>query len=173
MFTALHALHSLKVMHGDLKPANILVLQSRGTTTILITNITITNITLLGYTVKLCDFDSARILTNDDTCLFPYDASTGHLKYTEMWVAPEVYQSNKLCNGGKLKGALSIDIFNLGLIAVLLEDKHGRYDSDIVLPSPNTDDYDKALTEQSFLDNKVLKIDDNSPYRDMLMKMCR
>jgi hypothetical protein len=95
------------------------------------------------------------------------------LKFTELWVAPEVYQNNKLCNGGKLKGSLAIDIFSLGLIAVLLEDKHGRYNSAVVLPSVGTDDYDKALTDQSFLDTKVLKIDDNNPFKDILMRMCR
>ena len=95
------------------------------------------------------------------------------MKFTELWVAPEVYQNNKLCNGGKLKGSPAIDIFSLGLIAVLLEDKNGRYDSAVVLPSVSTDDYDKALTDQSFLDTKVLKIDDNNPFKDILMRMCR
>jgi len=148
---ALHSLHSMSVMHGDLKPANILVRVGH------------------DVLVKLCDLDSARILSDSD--IFPYDQSSGHLKFTESWVAPEVYQNNKICAGGKFKGSLAIDIFNLGMIAVLLESK--GYTTDVVLPLPGTDDYDKALTDQSFLDSRVLKLDNNNPYRDILMRMCR
>lgn len=149
---ALCALHSVMVMHGDLKPANILVKYNR------------------SFTVKLCDLDSARILSVDAT--FPYDQSTRHLKFTESWVAPEVYQSNKICDGGKFHGSLAIDVFNLGMIATLLESK-GGYTSDVVLPLPGTDDYEKALTDQSFLDSRVLKLSANNPHRDILMSMCR
>ena len=149
---ALRSLHSVNVMHGDLKPANILVRESR------------------GVSVKLCDLDSARILSDND--IFPYDQSSGHLKFTESWVAPEVYQNNKICAGGKFKGSLAIDIFSLGMIAILLESK-GGYTTDVVLPLPDTDDYNKALTDQSFLDSRVLKLDSNNPYRDTLMRMCR
>ena len=149
---ALHSLHSVSVMHGDLKPSNILVKVGH------------------DVLVKLCDLDSARILSDSD--IFPYDQSSGHLKFTESWVAPEVYQNNKICAGGKFKGSLAIDIFNLGMIAVLLESK-GGYTTDVVLPLPGTDDYDKALTDQSFLDSRVLKLDNNNPYRDILMRMCR
>lgn len=149
---ALCCLHALNVMHGDLKPANILVKQTR------------------SISVKLCDLDSARILSTDAT--FPYDPSTGHLKYTESWVAPEVYASSNADAGGMFKGTLAIDVFNLGMVAVLLESK-GGYNSDVVLPLPGTDDYEKALSDQSFLDNRVLKLDANNPYRYINMSMCR
>ena len=58
------------------------------------------------------------------------------------------------------------------MIAILLESK-GGYTTDVVLPLPGTDDYNKALTDQSFLDSRVLKLDSNNPYRDTLMRMCR
>lgn len=110
---ALCCLHNMNVMHGDLKPANILVKQSR------------------NISIKLCDLDSARILTNDD--IFPYDQSSGILKYTESWVAPEVYHNSNDHAGGTFKGSLAIDVFNLGIIAILLESK-GGYTSGILLP---------------------------------------
>ena len=153
LLEALQSLHNFDVMHGDLKPQNILC-KEKG-----------------GVTIKLCDLDSARIMTSQDI-QFPYDDVTKKLKYTPSWVSPEVYTKSEEHKGGSFKASLAIDIFPLGLIAVMLESKDNRFSNGYVLPDIDTDDYKKALSDQEYLVNNVLKIDDSNPYKHLLLNMC-
>jgi serine/threonine protein kinase len=100
---AVASLHRYGVMHGDIKPENILCRND---------------------SMKLCDFDSARQVGKD----FPRRRD-GCLKYTSAWVSPEVfladYQGAKEREGYKggsmsLKASLSIDVFSVGLLVEVL-----------------------------------------------------
>ena len=151
---AIDHLHSFGIMHGDIKPSNILILENK------------------GVTVKLCDMDSSKIISPSHNYLFPYDNDTKRLKYTSSWVSPEVYRNSIECKGGQFNAALSIDVFSIGLICVMLNDKDSRFCSGCVLPDIDTDNYKNALTDQNFLYNNVLKVDDINPFKHLLLSMC-
>ena len=149
LLEAVAALHDLGVMHGDIKPRNVLVDPD--------------------YNVKLCDLDSARVVTAKNS-LFPYDVDTKELKFSSLWVSPEVYDNNLKRKGGVFKASFAIDVFSVGLIAALLEDKDNVHSDGVVLPRQDSQEYHRALTEESFLHSNVLKVD--GAYRDAILGMC-
>jgi serine/threonine protein kinase len=78
VFAAVKHLHLLGIMHGDIKPQNILIRLSN-----------------YVYEIKLCDLDSARYVKAIDgnrvgsDSLFPHE--NGRFKYTPGWEAPEMH----------------------------------------------------------------------------------
>ena len=115
-------LHHENVMHGDLKPQNVLI----------------KSVGIGSYQLKLCDFDSARVVGE----ALSRDVSGG-LKFTSSWVSPEVFHaaygaskanpiSSPSKNASALTGqssgddsllivsSLSIDLFSLGLMIEVL-----------------------------------------------------
>lgn len=88
---SLKILHDLRIVHGDLKPSNILVKRTE-----------------LGYTSKLIDFDSSYIAGNPP----PFDQIVGTINY----YSPELL--GYIQDAGVLAKDLGVasDIFALGLI---------------------------------------------------------
>ena len=97
---AVHSIHEVGLMHGDLKPGNVLV-----------------DIDAFGaVTVRLTDFDSARFINRGSASLYPHQ--NGKLKFTMEWVG-----GLDVLNGTPevLLASLQFDLFSLGLIfAVIL-----------------------------------------------------
>ena len=87
--SAVAALHALNIMHGDIKPANILYTEHSG-----------------RILVKLCDLECARRVRDP----FPHNGSK--LLYTELYASPEVLTGK----AGELKASLATDLFSLGLV---------------------------------------------------------
>jgi serine/threonine protein kinase len=86
---AVHALHGMNIMHGDIKPENLLVQH-----------------TLHGhYVVKLCDLECATKV--GEMC----EAATLGTKH---YLAPEVRVAASL--QGKLRASTAVDMFALGLV---------------------------------------------------------
>jgi serine/threonine protein kinase len=88
------ALHRVGIMHGDLKPKNILY-----------------HLDEIGVRVKLCDFDSARYFKTP----FPFEGST--FKCTPAYMCPELCEGTEYYEPpGKLEASSQPDYFALGLI---------------------------------------------------------
>jgi serine/threonine protein kinase len=88
--SAVHALHSVNIMHGDIKPGNLLV-----------------QLTLQGhYIVKLCDLDCARKV--GEVC----EAVTLGTKH---YLAPEVRVA-AASRTGTVCASTAVDMFALGLV---------------------------------------------------------
>lgn len=86
-------LHSHGIMHGDLKPANIMVISK----------------SIAVFDLKLADFDCARHCHQGE---FPAMAcSSKGLCLSPQYAAPEVILGNK-----GMRASLSVDMFSLGLI---------------------------------------------------------
>ena len=157
MLKSVESLHQKNIMHGDIKPQNILIVSNQG-----------------GQAqTKLCDLDSARILTPSDTSdtLFPYELTTKRLKFSQLWVSPEVWKNSEAQKGGVFQAKLSIDIFSLGLISVMLESKD-IFHSGHVLPEPDTDDYKRGFNDQQYLQTQILRVDREDPLFELLHNMC-
>lgn len=152
---SVEALHRSSVMHGDIKPHNVLVKELRGGI----------------VATKLCDLDSARIINSSDT-LFPYDHETKRLKFSPLWVSPEVWKNSEAQKGGTFQAALSIDIFSLGLLGVLLECKDNVFHNGYVLPDTDTADYKQGFCDQEFLQKRILRVNSEDPIIDLLHNMC-
>jgi serine/threonine protein kinase len=86
--SAVHALHSLGIMHGDIKPQNLLY-----------------KLYDHGYVVKLCDLSTAQ--KEGETCRA---ASLG----TKHYHAPELRAA--ALRGDTIKASLELDMFALGLV---------------------------------------------------------
>ncbi len=142
-------LHGLGVMHGDIKPQNILVNEDD---------------------VKLCDLDSARIISENN--IFAFDSETNKLKCSPSWISPEVYTASNDHQGGVAEASFAIDMFSLGLIVALLEDKSNHYPGGIVLPPGDTQEYHQALTDQAYLYDSVLHVDSGAVFYDIIVSMC-
>ena len=141
-------LHRKGVMHGDLKPQNVLVKHVGGG----------------SYQMKLCDFDSSRLVGES----LSRDAQ-GRLKFSSSWVSPEVFHAanakvniNVNVNGdqkeSELLSSLSIDLFSLGLLIEVLCRKHCD-PSSTALPTVSEDpdhiQLCELLSNQSFLDERM------------------
>ena len=121
-------------MHGDLKPQNVLVLESG------------------GLKIKLCDFDSARDVRLGES--FPNNKN--HLKFSREYVSPEVFRGRKMSVGSPvLMASLEIDLFALGLLcALLLDTRLGIVPT--LLPIEMLDDeFEKYLFDQIYLNSKL------------------
>jgi serine/threonine protein kinase len=123
---ALANLHDYDLMHGDIKPSNILILWRHG-----------------EYFVKFCDFDSCCLLSKElqqqwhgsqqQTHKFP--TLDGKLKYSAGWEAPEVHFGQP----GNLDASQAIDIFSAGLLLhVLFQDSIDRHTTGLPIPSPSS-----------------------------------
>jgi serine/threonine protein kinase len=153
---AVSHIHAKGVMHGDMKPDNILVFYKPGR----------------GFVVKLCDFDSARMVGGPDAPE-EFAHNTTHLKWTRGestaqyyivfptihvpklflihvgWSGPEVTY-------GKvgLLASIAIDLFAVGLIVEML--LHIRCDAHTTVLPTGTDNESRAklhrmLTDEAFL----------------------
>ena len=96
---AVAALHSHGIMHGDIKPGNILYVERHGM-----------------LDVKLCDLECARRVGEP----FPHDGQS--LRYTELYASPEVLRGK----AGELKASLEMDLFSLGLVLWQLANKQSE-----------------------------------------------
>ena len=96
---AVAALHSHGIMHGDIKPGNILFVERHGM-----------------LDVKLCDLECARRVGEP----FPHDGQS--LRYTELYASPEVLRGK----AGELKASLEMDLFSLGLVLWQLANKQSE-----------------------------------------------
>lgn len=133
-------LHQENIMHGDLKPQNVLVRSTESG----------------NCQLKLCDFDNAR-LVGEPFCRNHF----GNYKFSSSWVSPEVFNaalSNYSLEGGSLLANLTIDLFSLGLLIEVLCRKNCD-PSSTVLPTVGEDpDYHqlrKLLSDQMTLFEKV------------------
>uniref|UniRef100_K3W8P1 Protein kinase domain-containing protein n=1 Tax=Globisporangium ultimum (strain ATCC 200006 / CBS 805.95 / DAOM BR144) TaxID=431595 RepID=K3W8P1_GLOUD len=95
MLQAVHAIHSERIIHGDLKPANFL---------------------FVNGALKLIDFGIAKAISNDTTNI-ERDSQVGTVNY----MSPEAIQGNAASNGqrnpsGKMKVGRASDIWSLGCI---------------------------------------------------------
>jgi serine/threonine protein kinase len=100
--SAVHALHSLGIMHGDIKPQNLLY-----------------KLFDHGYVVKLCDLDAAYKV--GETCR-AVELGSQHYHAPELRAAAD--------RGDTIKAALELDMFPLGLVMwqVLMRSPHAALD---------------------------------------------
>lgn len=142
---ALKALHGAGFVHCDLKPQNILVDSHEGT-----------------VRLKLCDLDSAVRVGE----LFQHVG--GALKYTEQWVAPEVYFGR----GGELRVCPAIDVFSYGLIAaVLFDEAISTHKTILPRKSENMSYFEQCLTDQATL-NELMPCHRGKRYEALVHQMC-
>ena len=140
-------LHSKDIVHCDLKPDNILVEEEGG-----------------GFAnVKLCDFDSATVEGGN----FPSGVDNNNgvkvLKFTKLWVSPEVYSHNCfLRNNPERRVELivrkSMDIFPLGLVLVCLFSEERSPTKTILTNNLDDSEYHESLTNPQYLRNKIINI---------------
>ncbi|KAE8980304.1 hypothetical protein PF005_g20246 [Phytophthora fragariae] len=95
MLQAVDAIHSQRIIHGDLKPANFL---------------------FVNGALKLIDFGIAKAISNDTTNI-ERDSQVGTVNY----MSPEAIQGNTMPDGkrdpeGKMKVGRASDIWSLGCI---------------------------------------------------------
>lgn len=120
--SAVNFLHSNSILHGDLRPRNILLcLKGNGTPE-----------------VKLCNFSKAHKITPGQPP--KYVDST----YRNGWEAPEIAN----CGGNQVKANISMDIFSLGLLIDAL--CREECCSKTILPVDD-DDRAAVLTDQKLL----------------------
>jgi serine/threonine protein kinase len=95
LINCIESLHSQGIMHGDLKPQNILYRHHNN-----------------DFEVKLCDLDSAAVVGTD-----PFPFKDAAFKYTPGYECPE-FLANHAHAGqpGKLKASFLLDYFTLGLV---------------------------------------------------------
>ena len=149
-----------------MKPDNILVHEERGGI----------------HHVKLCDFDSAREIGESFPSAVDDVSGVNVLKFTRLWVCPEVYHfNNKVTSQTQFVDSSSspssilpvrpeMDIFSVGLVLIcLLSPENERSVSMTVLPE-NEVELLNSLTNPSYLANKVscLAVE----YHDSLLSLC-
>jgi serine/threonine protein kinase len=142
---ALSSFHDADYVHCDVKPQNILVDCHDG-----------------RVYLKLCDLDSA--VRNGGH----FQHVDGALKYTEQWVAPEVYFGR----GGELRATPAMDVFGFGLIAAVLFDE-AVSEHKTVLPRriENVAAYERCLTDQAAL-HALMPCQRGKRVQDVVHRMC-
>jgi serine/threonine protein kinase len=140
------ALHQYGVMHGDIKPQNILCHND---------------------SLKLCDFDSARHVGE----VFPRRPD-GRLKYTCAWVSPEVFLADQ--ERKSVQASLSIDVFSVGLLVEVLCRKT-CFASSTALPTlsedPDCSLIHRLLTDQEALYDRMEGLREIHLHSSLLRKM--
>uniref|UniRef100_A0AAV1UIY8 Protein kinase domain-containing protein n=1 Tax=Peronospora matthiolae TaxID=2874970 RepID=A0AAV1UIY8_9STRA len=96
MLQAVDAIHRMRIIHGDLKPANFL---------------------FVNGALKLIDFGIAKAIPSNDTTNIERDSQIGTVNF----MSPEAIQGNTMPNGdrdpkGKMKVGRASDIWSLGCI---------------------------------------------------------
>jgi serine/threonine protein kinase len=131
--TAVAALHSVNIMHGDIKPHNFSVRVRQHS----------------HFQVILSNFDYAVTLgekVHGRPVVAYYPEETDYLKYEHPWVSPEVYRM-KTSEGKVLAAAsLAIDVFALGLLLGVAVDQDCCQDRNKCLYEHRN--IDKVLTSQ-------------------------
>ncbi len=117
-------LHKMGMMHGDLKPQNILIKDNGNGGG--------------GYQMKLCDFDCSRLIGHP----VARDITTGEIKFSVSWVSPEVLEAYD--KGNDLLSSLEIDLFSLGLLIEVLC-RSECHPSSTALPSSHSDPRQQKL----------------------------
>jgi serine/threonine protein kinase len=153
---ALANIHQYNIMHGDIKPSNILVMvDHRGT-----------------MSIKFCDFDSSRLLSSEQPQpLFPSRA--GKLKYSPGWEAPEVHFGI----AGVLLASKAIDLFSVGLVLHVLFQNLISCQSNGL---PQCDDHrSRILSTQQNIEDYLQIFSENTPVttnlkvrRHVVSQMC-
>lgn len=159
LLTAVAHLHRQQIMHGDLKPHNILIKQiGHG-----------------SYQMKLCDFETAQVIGLP----LRRDARTDTLKFSSSWVCPEIFHlAQRELQGevgvDQIMSSLSIDLFSLGLLIDILCRKE-CYPSSLVLPSvtddPNHLQLRRIFSEQTFLYSEIDSLKGSHSQSDIVKKL--
>ncbi len=122
LLEAVSDLHKMGVMHGDLKPQNILIKDvSNGGG---------------NYQMKICDFDCSRFINPQSPAPPIARDEKGRIKFSASWVSPEVFSASN-CAGDVLS-SFAIDLFSLGLLIEVLS-RPECDPSTTALPSPDFD----------------------------------
>ena len=130
-------LHSKEIVHCDIKPENILVLDKGGG----------------RVKVKLCDFDSARRIS-EPICQSANDKSSP-IKFTLSWVCPELFYYSKGIHMFQnpthlpLLATVEMDLFSLGLVLACTLSK-GRSPNMTILPN-SMDSLESVFESRSYL----------------------
>lgn len=134
---AVQWLHSKQYVHCDIKPENILLLEKGGGRVL----------------VKLCDFDSARKISQP-LCHSRED-KISPLQFTVAWVSPEIFYyslgidmfGNSPAN--PLLATYEMDLFSLGLVLACTLSK-GRTSDMTILPK-SVASLEQSFTSRSYL----------------------
>ena len=139
---AVSVVHSLNIMHGDIKPHNFSVrVHQHG-----------------HFQVLLSNFDHAVLVADKlqgRNAITYYPEQTEYLRYEHPWVAPEIYRMHghaaavEADHLSREEASLAIDVFSLGLLVGVAVDSECCSDHNKRMYDPK--DIDKILTNQSNL----------------------
>jgi serine/threonine protein kinase/GTPase SAR1 family protein len=142
------SLHSKRIMHGDLKPQNILY-----------------RMTSQDIEVKLCDLDSAATIDEE---VFPFVNNC--FKYTPGFECPEfVLGHNHSARPGVLKASASLDYFTLGL--VLCQLFNGQRNS--LFSGRDSASLLSFFTNEASLANQLRQLKHCTTMAEFIVKLCR
>jgi len=160
ILSAVAWLHRQNIVHCDLKPDNILVHEERGG----------------NYHVKLCDFDSAKTIGESFPCALDEVSGMNVLKFTRLWVCPEVYHFNsKLVSSSSpsspfLAVTPQMDTFSVGLVLIcLLSPENERGVKMAALPE-NENELLNSLKNPTYLTNRISSL--GIEYHESLLSLC-
>jgi serine/threonine protein kinase len=139
------SVHSVQIMHGDLKPKNILYKHNGK-----------------DYRVKLCDFDSARRFGE----LFPFEELA--FKCTPAYMCPELCRDSQYyVRPGVLKASAQPDYFSLGLILWQL------FSSGSPASPIENMDLAQLLHDENSWESKISNIEHCPGMAAVIVKLCK